>query len=459
MRSFTVLCVLMFASGGVGRADSPSSSPRPIPLTRPEMKKYLEDMKSRKPRIPLPELTDAEKEKLGERGTGYEARLRYHYMPQTSSRGGFGGFGFGRDPDPGMSLSYAFKTELFWIVCRTNNCQYCQGHQENKLLRAGLKEEQIAALDGDWNEFTPADRAAFAFARKITYEPHQIGDADIDGLRKYYKDLQILEMLLSIAGNNAINRWKEGAGVPQSANGGGFRPAPGEERPKTRHTYLTPTAAKYRDAITKVAPLQFDEATRKPTRQTVCVRPPLESPADMEKALQACRMRVPRLPLVDEATARKLLPADWPTGPLPQWVRLLANFPVLGKSRILSARAAADKGDLKPLLKAQVSWIIARQDRAWYALGEAKRRLVKLSVKESDIQALDGNWAGFTEIERSLFALARKLAASPVVLTDDDVAKAVKLAGPRDVVQLISYTTERASFDRITEAAGLQLEE
>jgi hypothetical protein len=57
-----------------------------------------------------------------------------------------------------------------------------------------------------------------------------------------------------------------------------------------------------------------------------------------------------------------------------------------------------------------------------------------------------------------LFTLARKLASSPVVLTDDDVAKAVKLAGPRDVVQLISYTTNRAAFDRITESAGLQLE-
>ena len=57
-----------------------------------------------------------------------------------------------------------------------------------------------------------------------------------------------------------------------------------------------------------------------------------------------------------------------------------------------------------------------------------------------------------------MFTLARKLAASPVVLTDEDVENAVKLAGPRDVVQLISYTTNQASFDRITEAAGLQLE-
>jgi hypothetical protein len=39
------------------------------------------------------------------------------------------------------------------------------------------------------------------------------------------------------------------------------------------------------------------------------------------------------------------------------------------------------------------------------------------------------------------------------------VERAVKLAGPRDVVQLITYVTNRASFNRITEAAGLRLED
>ena len=43
--------------------------------------------------------------------------------------------------------------------------------------------------------------------------------------------------------------------------------------------------------------------------------------------LEAARKRTPRLPLVDEAKARALLPEDWPKGTLPQWVRLLANFP------------------------------------------------------------------------------------------------------------------------------------
>ena len=44
------------------------------------------------------------------------------------------------------------------------------------------------------------------------------------------------------------------------------------------------------------------------------------------------------------------------------------------------------------------------------------------------------------------------------MLTDADVEKALKLTGPKEVVQLISYTTNRASFDRITEAAGLAIE-
>ena len=137
--------------------------------------------------------------------------------------------------------------------------------------------------------------------------------------------------------------------------------------------------------------------------------------------------------------------------------RAPARLPCSGPQ--CSQHRPAEKGDLKPQLKAQVSWIIARQDRAWYAVGEAKRHLREMKASDDQIYKLDGDWADFTPSERALFTVARKLAASPVVSTDDDVAAAVKLAGPRDVVQLISYTTNQASFDRITEVAGLQLEE
>jgi hypothetical protein len=458
-RFFTPVLAILAVSVGSIRAEDPATSiPRPIPLTRPEMKQLIEDMKNRKPRIPLPELTEEEKAKLGERGLNYESRLRYHYM--AGNGGGFGGGGgggerggSGGERDPALSLDNAFKVELFWIVCRANNCQYCQGHQESKLLRAGLKEDDIAALDGDWSGFAPKERAAFAFARKITYEPHLFGDSDIKALKEHFSDLQILEMLLSVAGNNSINRWKEGTGVPQSPNGGGF--GKGTAPVPEKHTYLTPTAEKNKTAISKVAPIQLDEKGQ-PTRQTVSKRPPLESRAEVEKALNAARSRTSRLTLADEDKTRGFMPEGFAKdATVPQYARLLANFNS-GKNRIASQYNANPKGDLKPLLRAQVSWIIARQDRAWYATEEARIRLKNLEQSDDQIYALDGDWKGFSDTDRALFTVAKKLGASPVVLTDDDVTLALKLAGPKIVVQLISYVTTRASFDRITEAAGLQ---
>jgi len=463
---------------------SPTATPRPVPLTRPEMKHLLEDMKTRKPRIPLPELTEAEKEQLGERGQGYESRLRFHYMPPGEGRGGFGFGGggrgagagaaagagagaraggrgdFTRNADPAMTLDYPFKTMLFWIVSRTNNCQYCLGHQEWKLAAAGLTEEQIGALDCDWESYTPAQQAAFAYARKITYEPHKIGDADIEGLRKHYTDPQILEMTLSVAGNNSINRWKEGTGVPQSS-GNTFRRtenADPAERQSRAETFETPTPARFESMLTKVAPVATDLKSGTPTRLAVSVRPALESRAEVERRLDACRHRSPRLPLLSDGEARAVVADAWHEGALPQWVRLVAMFPSEVKRMIQTTKSAEEKGDLTPVLKAQVSWIIARQDRAWYAAGRARNRLLELGQTDDQIYALDSDWQAFPAAERSLFTLARKLAATPVVLTDDDVDAALKQTGPRDVVQLISYVTGRASFDRVTEAAGLQLE-
>jgi hypothetical protein len=325
-----------------------------------------------------------------------------------------------------------------------------------------MKEDEIAALDSEWSAFTPAEQAAFAFGRKFTYEPQLLRDGDIDALRKHYKDSQILEMILSMAQNNATNRWKEGVAVPQSSFAVGSRRASdpnAKVEPPRKRVYLTPTSEAFKDRITTVAPFRADEKAEGTRRSTVCERPQIEPRAEVEKKLEAARKRMPRLPLVDEDKARALLPEDWPNGPLPQWVRLLANFPVSGKSQIVRLRVADEKGDLTPLLKAQVSWIVARQDRAWYAVGDAQRRLKSLGLSDDRIYALDGDWAAFTPAERAMFTVAKRLAASPIVLTDHDVALAVKLSSPRDVVQLVSYVTNRASFDRITEAAGLKLED
>jgi alkylhydroperoxidase family enzyme len=463
-------CLLL---AGTLQGAEPVETARPVPPVRPEMKQLLEDMKARPLRIPLPELTAAEREELGDRANSYETRLRFHYMPpraesvfgsrsRRSSQASSTTRDFTRNADENMTLTYEFKTMLFWIASRANNCQYCLGHQEQKLSAAGLTESQIAALDADWSRYTPADQAAFAYARKLTYEPHRLNDDDITELEAHFTPRQILEMTMSVAGNNAINRWKEGTGVPQSQSGENFfRRFGGDiptDRPLPIESFLTPTPAEFQSSVSIVAPLELDSAGR-PTGRGISTRPPLESRSEVEAKLAAAKTRTPRLPLLSKEQTRNAFDDLSLAGNVPNWLRLMANFPNESRRRIGSINEIDSiEGDLTPLLKAQVSWMIARQDRAWYAAGLAKEKLKQLEQTEDQIFALDGAWADFSPADRSLFRFARNLAAAPIALTDDDVATALERTSPRHVVQLINFVTSRAYFDRVTEAAGLPLD-
>lgn len=445
-------CGLSFAAEG-------GDGPRPVPLTRPEMKQAIEDMKVRKPRIPLPELSEEDRRQLGDRANDYEAAIRQAYMPWSATQrrmqnGARGASPRTRQQDPRLTLDNTFKTELFWIVSRVNNCQYCIGHQESKLLAGGRSEDEIAALDGDWSSHTPAEQAAFAYARKLSYEPHLIVDADIEGLRKHYTDLQILEMTISIGRNQIMNRSHEAVGAAQRRDEGGYSRS--EDPSLPRGTYLTPTSERFQDVVSTTAPVVFKDG--QPTREVVAERPPLEAPAEVLAALEACRDRTARLPLTDDATAREVLGSEAPKGSIPAWIRLLANFPSDGAGHIRTVLATETHGDISPLLKAQLAWIVARQDRAWYATAEALTRLRAEGQTDEQVFALDGDWSEFPKREQALFTAAKQLAASPVVLTDDDVAHAVKVAGPRDTVQAMNYATIRSFFNRVTEAAGLPSE-
>lgn len=140
------------------------------------------------------------------------------------------------------------------------------------------------------------------------------------------------------------------------------------------------------------------------------------------------------------------------------WMRLIAHFPVDGARRGRDLIDAWNSNKLTPLLMAQVGWIVARNDRAWYALAHARADLQSLGWTDDQIFTLDGDWNEFTDRERSCFRLAKNLGASPVVLTDAEVAAAVASAGPEETVQTIQLVTQLSALSRMSEVAGLPLE-
>src|SRR6266545_1953868 len=73
------------------------------------------------------------------------------------------------------------------------------GHCEMLLAVAGLDQNAIQErtrrlASGDWSHFTPAERAAFAFARKQAKEPWSVSAANLRELEKHFGRARALDV-------------------------------------------------------------------------------------------------------------------------------------------------------------------------------------------------------------------------------------------------------------------------
>jgi alkylhydroperoxidase family enzyme len=439
-----ILASSFFALCGFVQADDVSDEPKIVPVTRDEVKEALDRLKYRKPRFPRRE---GEGQRGGNRERNRDGASREgangagaNREGRNRQRGGGGG-GLSRGDDPVMSLDYPFSVELFWIVSRVNNCHYCLGHQENKLLSAGLTDDRIAALDGHWDEFTPAEQAAFGFTRKLTYTPHLVNDADIAALKQHYTDLQALEIVYYVSRYNYMNRRTDGMGLAQQEN----------------RVFKTPTSEKYQSFASTTAPIDPSRPAGTLAPALIAPRPELESRAEVLARLAECKTRQPRFPLVDDAKSRELLP-DYPAGPIPSYARLLANFPRTGVSSAESQRRSDEQGEVAPLLRAQIAWIAARNDRSWYALGRAMAQLQALGQTEDQIFSLDSPEGKFSSAEQAAFRLTKKFSLAPQRITDADVEAVRKEYGDVVGAEIVSRNTQAAFINRLSEAAALPLD-
>jgi alkylhydroperoxidase family enzyme len=118
----------------------------------------------------------------------------------------------------------------------------------------------------------------------------------------------------------------------------------------------------------------------------------------------------------------------------------------------------ASTGKLSPELKAKLAWTAARQNRAWYAVGNAQQRLKKLGMGEDAIYALDADKPGASPAEQQALLFCRKLTATPQQITDADIAGLRKHFSDNEVAEIVQTTCVANMFDRFTEVLNLQLE-
>ena len=164
---------------------------------------------------------------------------------------------------------------------------------------------------------------------------------------------------------------------------------------------------------------------------------------------------------LDESAARAMLPKDtFPEGaPVPNWARLLLNFPKAGPDKIGILRTSETKGQLPLKLNAELAWVSARADHAWYALACARDRLRAQGLDDDAIFALDqpGD-SKFSASDRAAFAFARKLTVDPALIDDADFDGLRKHFSDSEIAELIYHVNHDVFFNRVTEAANLPLD-
>ena len=427
MTALTFTLILSAATAADPVPAAPAESSKPIGLTRDEEKALLEKHKKAKPRLPMPPADP--NNPLARVNNG---AFRAYYLPADLRDSGFA-----READPTMTLDNTFKVKLFWITSRGNNCYYCLGHQEYKLLGAGVTDDDIAALDGDWRAATAKERAAYEFTRKLTHAPHRITAEDVEALKKHYTATQVAEILVTVAGYNSTNRWTDGLNIPAEDDGARFKK---DGIKADFSTFKTPTSGVFAKQTTTVAPTKL------------AARPPLEARDKVEALWKAPRTAV--LPLADAKAVAEV----WGTGTAPNWAALLATFPKSMKGRVAGLKNATEKGNLDAKLKAEIAWVAARQDRAWYALAVAREQLLKAGVSADEVWKLDGDRKHLTEGEQAALTLTEVLTVAPWQVTDEMVERCRKSFKDAEVAEIVYRACNAAFFNRATEVAQLPLD-
>jgi alkylhydroperoxidase family enzyme len=116
---------------------------------------------------------------------------------------------------PSREVSGELKQLVFTAASLASGCLHCQSHGSYHLHAIGVSDEKIQAL---WNYqdsdlFSEPERAALDLAYAAGVAPNEVKPKNYVELRKYFSEIQIIELLAVIACGGFLNRWNDTIGT------------------------------------------------------------------------------------------------------------------------------------------------------------------------------------------------------------------------------------------------------
>ena len=119
------------------------------------------------------------------------------------------------------ALSINIKVLAILKTSMLNGCEYCVGHNTALGKAVGYSDDQIAAIEGDYQAselFTPAQKAAIAWAECLTLKTYRQKPEVMAELKNHFSHEQIVEITMVSGFFNFWNRFTDGLQVDIEAS-------------------------------------------------------------------------------------------------------------------------------------------------------------------------------------------------------------------------------------------------
>jgi AhpD family alkylhydroperoxidase len=116
----------------------------------------------------------------------------------------------------GSPLEPALRSLLTVRVSQINHCRFCVDINGATLLRRGVSEEKLWALEG-WrtsNLFDERERVALDYAEAITRSDREVDDALMGRVKQHFDDDAVIELSALIAFQNMSSKFNAALAVP-----------------------------------------------------------------------------------------------------------------------------------------------------------------------------------------------------------------------------------------------------
>jgi alkylhydroperoxidase family enzyme len=252
-------------------------------------------------------------------------------------------------------LDAKLRAKMRWVAAHANRSPYGEAYALADLRRAGATPAETAALADKGATLPEPERAALAFADKLTRNAASVTDDEVRGLREWYGDARVVAMVQLLAYSNFQDRlfltfaFPVEEGGPQAAPRVRFVKPLAAEAPPRRPPADKPTTTAGGPADAEWARLDFDFLQRK---------------------LDGQRAREPRIPVPPWEEVRKRLPPDVPVPPKPlriRWSLVCSGYqPELAAGWSACTRGFGEDARQDRVFEESLFWVVTRSLECFY---------------------------------------------------------------------------------------------